>query len=32
MKNCMTKVFDMIRFPPAGGPNCPTEIEIEIGE
>lgn len=31
MKNCMTKAFSRIRYPAAGGSNCPIDIPIRIG-
>ncbi len=32
LKNCMTKVFMGIRYPPAKGSNCPVTLPINIGK
>ena len=31
MRNCMLKVFRLMRFPGVGGSNCPVSIPIKIG-
>ena len=31
LKNCMTKVFNRIRYPSVGGSNCPVTIPITTG-
>ncbi|MEZ4270757.1 MAG: hypothetical protein R3C68_04795 [Myxococcota bacterium] len=31
MRNCLLKVFRLMRFPSAGGSNCPVSIPIKIG-
>lgn len=31
MRNCMYKVFNLIKFKSAGGTNCPVQIPIKIG-
>ena len=31
LKNCMTKAFSTIVFPPSSGSNCPVTIPIKIG-
>ncbi|MBI5510550.1 MAG: hypothetical protein HY903_17475 [Deltaproteobacteria bacterium] len=31
LKNCMTKVFNGIKYPTAGGSNCPVTLPLKIG-
>jgi hypothetical protein len=32
MKNCMTKVFRTVRYPPSTGSNCPVTLPLNIGK